>query len=119
MTPFGKAVRKLRIEHDMLLGAMAEVVDLSASYLSQIETGKRQVPIDLPVKISRMFNLPPEQASSLKQLAAQSMTDVSIKLGDDATVQDRMLATNFALAFARLNPEEKRKIQILVEGGDQ
>lgn len=38
-TEFGKALRKMRIEKDENMAAMAKKMEISLSYLSAIETG--------------------------------------------------------------------------------
>ncbi|MCU0229436.1 MAG: helix-turn-helix domain-containing protein [Bryobacterales bacterium] len=114
MTPFGKVIRKHRIDRDMLLGEMAEALDLSSSYLSQIETGKRSIPADLADKVARLFELNAKETRSLKEAAARAVTEVSIKLGKNTTTQERMLAIDLATSFARLKPEQKSELQKLL-----
>jgi transcriptional regulator with XRE-family HTH domain len=43
LTPFGKKVRKLRIDVGVTLKSMADAMGVTSSYLSAIETGKRAV----------------------------------------------------------------------------
>ena len=43
ITEFGKYIRKLRIDKIVTLREMADAVNLSPSYLSSIETGKRNI----------------------------------------------------------------------------
>lgn len=117
MTPFGKAVRHLRIEHEMMLGDMADALDMSPSYLSQIETGKKPIPTDMVGRIAAMFHLSASDASALHQEAAKSMTDFKIKLSANAPARDRIIANELAVEFARLTPEEKERIQRIVRGG--
>ena len=44
VTEFGKFSRKLRIENDELLRDMANKLGVTASYLSAVEIGKRNIP---------------------------------------------------------------------------
>ena len=53
ITLYGKALRKLRVEHELMLKALSEKLDeeLSPAYLSAIEIGKRAIPHDLSDKV--------------------------------------------------------------------
>ena len=51
-TEFGKALRKIRIEKDENMAAMAKKMEISLSYLSAIETGTRAVPDGFVEKLS-------------------------------------------------------------------
>ncbi len=53
LTAFGKVVRKLRIDHGILLGNMAKQIGVSPAYLSSIELGERSVPKDFFQKIKK------------------------------------------------------------------
>lgn len=117
MTPFGKAVRHLRIEREMLLGEMADALGVSSSYLSQIESGKKPIPSDFPDRIARMMKLDPSAAANLRQQAAISMSEFKIMIGDSAPASDRILAGELAHEFARLTPEAKDGIAKLLRGG--
>ena len=52
-TLYGKALRKLRVEHEFTLKALSEKLDeeLSPAYLSAIEIGKRAIPHELSDKV--------------------------------------------------------------------
>ena len=44
LTEFGQYLRKLRIDHGDFLKDMSDVLGVTPSYLSAVETGKRNVP---------------------------------------------------------------------------
>ena len=117
MTPFGKAVRHLRIEHEMLLGTMADGLGMSSSYLSQIESGKKPLPAGFADRISRLLSLDTEAAANLRQQAALSVAEFKIHIGESAPASDRILAGELAHEFARLTPEAKDSIARLLRGG--
>lgn len=116
MTPFGKAVRHLRIEREMLLGSMADALGVSSSYLSQIECGKKPIPADFPDRIARLCGLGESQLIDLRQQAAVSMSEFKISLSESAPAADRILAGELAHEFARLTPEAKEGIAKLLRG---
>lgn len=43
LTAFGKLLRKIRIDRSLLLKDMADMLQVSAAYLSAVETGKKPV----------------------------------------------------------------------------
>ena len=65
VTDFGKFCRKLRIDHDELMKDMAKKLDVTSSYLSAVEKGKRDLPDDWIEKISKAYNLSASQLSEL------------------------------------------------------
>lgn len=57
LTNLGKQTRKLRIDNEELLMDMANKLEISASYLSSIETGKRKVPKEFIQKIESIYKV--------------------------------------------------------------
>lgn len=57
LTNLGKQTRKLRIDNEELLMDMANKLEISASYLSAIETGKRKMPKDFIEKIENIYKV--------------------------------------------------------------
>lgn len=52
----GEALRLLRVFHDMKLGELATELDLSASHLSEIESGKKTPSLDVIKKYANYFD---------------------------------------------------------------
>lgn len=117
MTPFGKAVRHLRIEHEMLLGSMADALSVSSSYLSQIESGKKPIPPGFADRVASLLHLDMISAAELRREAALSMAEFKIQVAENAPASDRILAGELAHEFARLTPEAKEGIAKLLRGG--
>lgn len=118
MTPFGKFLRRERQERGLLLGAMAKRLKISTPYLSQMETGKRAIPTGFEEKIIKSYALQPHEANELRRAAALSRTEFEIALEAGAPDEDRALAHDLALSFARLTPEEKGRLRdFLKENG--
>jgi transcriptional regulator with XRE-family HTH domain len=116
MTPFGKIVRHLRIDREMLLGDMAELLNVSSSYLSQIETGKKPIPEGFAERVANLFNLAGDDLIALRTAVATSTSEFKIKMAESASTGDRILASELAVEFARLTPEAKARIQSIVRG---
>ena len=52
---FGKELRKIRIDHGEILKNMADKLKMTASYLSAIECGKRNIPEELILKLKDIY----------------------------------------------------------------
>ncbi len=65
VTPYGKQLRKLRIEREEGGDDMASRLDISSSYLSMIERGKRDIPDDFTDKIAETYGLTLEERFAL------------------------------------------------------
>ena len=57
LTEFGKITRKIRIDNDVLLKDMAGELNISAAFLSKLETGKSKPNLKLADKIKDIYNL--------------------------------------------------------------
>lgn len=94
LSSFGKALRKLRIDRDIMLKTLAEGIGVSSAYLSSIETGQKPVNAQTINKIVRYLGLDDKQATELTKLASESRPDVVIKPANDYEAE-------LALMFAR------------------
>lgn len=65
LTEFGKFLRKLRIDNGELLKDMAIKLNVTPSFLSLIETGKRSIPKKLEEEIKETYSLNLEQKEEL------------------------------------------------------
>mgnify|MGYP000435027098 CR=1 FL=1 len=119
MTPFGKLLRRERQERDLLLGDLAKMLNISAPYLSQIETGQRYVADGFDDKVIKALGLSQTEANEFHRAAAQSRSQYTINLNDDASPEDRGLASELATTFARLSPEAKQALRDAIKGGNR
>src|SRR5260221_4454877 len=102
LTPFGKAVRKIRIDRGETLGAMAEALEISSALLSSLEAGKRNMSDALLEKILSHCKVKGPEAQELKRLALESRTAVTLKPKE----KDRSLVSAFARKFEELDKKE-------------
>lgn len=73
MTPFGEAVRKLRMRKGVSQKQMAAAIGVSPAYLSALEHGRRGLPsFDLLQRIAGYFNIIWDEAEELFLLARSS-----------------------------------------------
>ncbi|WP_375685029.1 helix-turn-helix domain-containing protein [Bartonella sp. AP172QHHD] len=82
VTSFGKILRKLRIDHSERLLDMAKKLDISVSFLSSVEIGKKSVPVGLEEKIIELYGLDKAMASLLKKEAYSYRKSFTIKTSD-------------------------------------
>lgn len=114
MTPIGQFLRRERQERGQLLAQMAGALGVSSPYLSQIETGKRPVPDGFEERVTRILGLSMADAKELQRAAALSRSNFQIGVRSDAAFEDRALAYDLAVGFARLSPEKKQRIRSII-----
>lgn len=116
LTKFGQFIRKLRIDMAMNLGDMAEMLSVSAAYLSAVETGKKKITNDLLSQIVLKFNLSNSQEVLLYTAAAESKDEEKISLSG---LQDKTKQT--VAMFARsietgsLNAEQLQAVRDILK----
>lgn len=108
-TSFGKRLRSIRLEKDLLSKDMAEILKVSPAFLSAVETGKKVVPQKWPDIIANELGLDDIERHELKQLARDSTMNLKIDL-KDANKTQRDAAQIFARSFSNLSDEEAKSI---------
>ena len=114
LTPFGKKVRKLRIDVGVTLKSMADAMGVTSSYLSAIETGKRAVtdPV-LKSIISYFTNEGVHAGDELTKAARDSQQSVEINLSGK-NQNAREVAMAFARNFDELSDDEFKRLRELL-----
>lgn len=113
LTEFGKFLRKLRIDRGELLKDMAKKLDITVSYLSAVENGKREIPESWLGTIYMKYNLDEEQYIEMQNAAYEDVGKISIEYG----TEDKQLALAFARRFNELSCEDKKNIMKLLKKG--
>jgi len=79
LTPFGEAIRRMRAERDISQKKMADVIGVSAAYLSALEHGHRGQPgWEMLQRIIGFFNIIWDDAEELQRLSGLSHPRVTI-----------------------------------------
>jgi transcriptional regulator with XRE-family HTH domain len=96
LTPFGEAVRLLRMKYDISLKVMAEAMGISSAHLSGIEYGEKRLS-DKHIKAAISFFEPRASADQLKEIrqAAEKSKEI---INTAALTPD---ARGLVAAFAR------------------
>ena len=55
----GEALRLLRVFHDFKAKEFAKIIEISPSYFSEIESGKKQPSLDIIGRYAKVFNTKP------------------------------------------------------------
>ena len=112
LTEFGQYLRKLRIDCGEILKGMADKLGVTSSYLSAVETGKRNIPDDWVEKISQLYGLDMIQQDFLRDAAFNSARTVTMDLSK-MVPKRRETASLFARTFNEVDDktiEEIRKL---------
>lgn len=115
MTPFGQRLREMRDERGLSLKDMAEKLDVSSSYLSALEHGKRGSPSWFMVqRIIAYFNVIWDEAEELQRLAERSHPRVTVDtagLDPAATELAHLVAAEIANLSAKSLQDLKKSVR--------
>jgi transcriptional regulator with XRE-family HTH domain len=115
LTPFGKALRKIRIDRDMLLKDMADGLSVTPAFLSSIEAGRKPIPHYLVGRIADFLQLNMVEKQELRTAAELSASSVQIALSPTSSIFDRSLATQLARNFDELDEGQKHAIKSIMD----
>lgn len=100
---FGKLVTKKRKEKEISLRGMAELLELSPSYWSDIEKGRRNPPnLNILEKLAKILDLTNGELDEMVDLASEDRDEIPMDLPD--YIKDSDLA-KIALRKARKRSE--------------
>lgn len=109
LTSFGKELRKIRIDHGETLKDMSVVLNVSAAFLSSVETGKKNIPSGWVEAIAAHYSLTGDEYDSLSTAAKDSVKSVKIDL-TGAVMPKRSAALIFARNFENVSEDTAKKI---------
>lgn len=118
ITPFGKYLRNIRMDRGEKLKDMAVVLDVSATFLSNVETGKSKPPKKWKDILVSHYGLSKEKEKEL----VCCMSDVRrtvIRL-NGFSAEDRKIITELTDQIVEMGQEKKREIRkLLTEKGEK
>ena len=113
-TPFGEFVRILRIKHHQVMGDMAKVLNTSTPFLSAVENGKKNVPVEWVAKLVNHYKLNAEDQNNLLDSIEESKLQYKIIPKTAGTTQ-RRAALQFARSFDEMDDDTALKILELLK----
>ena len=116
-TEFGKTLKKIRIDYDETIRDMAVNLNITASYLSAIECGKRNIPKDLISKLAKEYNLSNEQIERLKIAQDNSLKSIIINI-DGVNQYNRNLVLQLSKCINTIDAETSKMILNLLQNGN-
>ena len=111
LTPFGVALRKLRIDHDLRLFDLAEKIGKSTAMISAIETGRKQIPDGFVADVVRALGLAAAEHRELRAAKEKTKKEVSV---EHLPPEGRELVAAFARNSGELPSELLEKIRKVV-----
>ncbi|MGN1383584.1 MAG: helix-turn-helix domain-containing protein [Eubacterium sp.] len=118
-TKFGEYVRILRIKNHEVMGDMAHMLGVKTPFLSAVENGKKNVPIDWIDRIAEHYHLTSDERKELGEAVEESKTQYKI-LMKNAGINQRKAAMQFARSFDKMDDETAEKIlELLSKKGDE
>lgn len=117
LTSVGRFLRKLRIDHGEILKDMAEKLEVTVSFLSAVENGKKHMPSAWNGKICALYDLNEAQQKEFTTAIAETEEAIEMDLVD-ANIGRRELAVSFARKFNNISDAQVEEIRkILFKGG--
>lgn len=109
VTKFGQFCRELRAENGELLYDMATKLNVSSSFLSMVEKGKKKPPVDWEQMIIIMYRLNGESLERFKEAFFEAVNYESIDVSS-MSAGDKELMLSFARNFDSIDKDSIRKL---------
>lgn len=115
ITSLGRFLRKLRIDQGEILKDMADKLQVSVSFLSAVENGKKKMPSPWNTKICELYQLTPEQRRAFTTAIAETEESLEMNFYGVAAGK-RELAVSFARKFSDFDEEQMAAIKKILQG---
>lgn len=113
VTQFGIFLRKLRLDAGEIMKEMAAKLDVSSSFLSAVENGKKKMPDSWYEMIINLYNLDKGKQDEMMTAIEESEKSVEINL-EDLGSEKKKLAFSFARQLENFNKEEVDKMKMFL-----
>ncbi len=117
-TEFGKALRHIRLDHFENMKDMAQKLNVSTSFLSAVEVGKKNIPAKWVEDISNIYNLSAQETNELQNAfdITQQKVSLSLESMDEA---HQNVSLMFARSIKNIDPNTLDKLKKLLEEEEQ
>lgn len=114
ITSLGRFLRKLRIDNGEILKNMAEKLNVTASFLSAVENGKKRMPSSWNSLICSLYHLNESQVNEFTKAVADSEERIELNF-DSATTEQKALAVSFARKFSDFDERKIKRFNELLK----
>lgn len=115
LTSVGKFLRKLRIDQNEILVDMADKMNVTASFLSAVENGKKKMPSSWMNQICELYNLDETQQEEFIKAIADTEDKIEIDFSDSST-ENKELVITFARKFSDFNDLQLKQLRDILKG---
>jgi len=115
LTPFGKAMRKLRIDRDLLLKDTADALNVSSAFLSSVESGRKSIPNGWEELLAKHLRLERIEAMELSNSITKTLREVRIPFGVGTTDFAKQVAAGLARNYGDLDQKQLEEIRAILE----
>ncbi len=118
LTSLGRFLRKLRIDRGEILKDMADKLEVSSSFLSAVENGKKRMPSAWNNEIVKLYQLNPDDQITFTKAIAETEESVEMNFSQ-ASCQNREVAISFARKFIDFDDEQVEEIKKILQKGKE
>lgn len=117
LTSIGMFLRKLRIDEGEILKDMAAKLNVTVSFLSAVENGKKHMPSAWNKRICELYHLSEIQKNEFTTAIAETEDTIVLNFVGQ-NMKSRELAVSFARKFSEIDDEQVSEIQKILQGGN-
>lgn len=118
VTKFGRFIRHLRLDFDITLKDMADILDVSPAMLSGVENGNKSIPLNWEKIIIDHFRLSDVQKAKLHEYILESINQIRVNTSE-VSLEKVDLAVLFARNFEKMSEEKSKEMKELLKKIDE
>jgi transcriptional regulator with XRE-family HTH domain len=115
-TPFGRELRKFRIDHDITLQKMAKKMDVSISYISGVEAGSIKLQSSFLRDLNRHYRLTENEIANFNVAFENTVSNLDFTL-QKVTADQRNIVFSLKRSLPDLDEEQCRQILEIINRG--
>lgn len=115
MLAYGMFMKNIRKVKNVTLQSLANKLDVSVSFLSLLENGKKQIPLEYVNRISDALNLNDDEKKQLENSILISNKKMIIEL-DNLSNNQIEVSLLFASTIDELNEQQVNEIKNIIKG---
>ncbi|MBR1891311.1 MAG: helix-turn-helix domain-containing protein [Clostridia bacterium] len=113
-TSYGEFMRILRVRFHEVMGDTAKLLGVSVPFVSSVESGKKNVPVEWIPKLINHYKLNEREQKELSAAVEESKNQMKINLYSASPAQ-RRLAVSFQRSFENLDADTAEAIMKLLK----